>query len=91
MLALHISMSQPAAQPSNLASQPHLLTVEIRKPPARSAWGPQQIINSVQSAVQGPLPTHVQALVQGHGSQLPKDRGHVDRGTAQFWLHALHH
>ena len=91
MLAKRIAVSQPETQPSKLAAQPHLLTVDICKPPTTAVMRPQIIITVADPAVQSPLPTHFQALIEGHGLQLPEDRGHVDGCTTLIGLHALGH
>ena len=65
------------AQRGNLATEPNLPTVPVRKPPALTIIRPQEMRRIFKSAVEGRVSTHVQALVQGHSSQLLKDRVHV--------------
>ena len=65
------------AQRGNLATEPNLATVPVRKPPALTIIRPQYMSRIFESAVEGRVSTHVQALIQGHISQLVKDRVHV--------------
>jgi hypothetical protein len=65
------------AQRSKFAAKPHFLTVDFGKPPALTIIRPQYMSRIVESAVEGRVSTHVQALIQGHISQLVKDRVHV--------------
>jgi hypothetical protein len=84
-------MPQPVPQPSKLAAKPHLLTIDFREPSAIAVMRPQHTSRIFESAVQIRVSTHVHALVQGHGSQLVHDRGHVDGSTTLLWGRALHH
>ena len=58
------------SQPCQLTAKPQCLgaalTINFRKPPAMAVMGPQQISRIFESALQGRLPTHEHALVQGH-------------------------
>ena len=73
------------SQTCKLATKPQNLTVDFCKPPAIAVLGPPQMVYIFKPSIKIRLSTHVQALVQRHGSQLVKDRGHVDGSTALFW------